>query len=290
MSLQQLDFFSTILESGILTGRQLRILEIGSLDINGTIRQLCGHLSISEYIGLDLGAGPGVDVITSGHEYLSDSHDQFDLILSAECLEHNPFWRETIENSIRLLKPQGLLIFSWATTGRAEHGTHANSPESAPFIVQDFDNYYRNISRRDLKKIKLRDNFTYEAIMQNFSHKDLYWVATKCSSAQITQVRSSVISFSKLLSINNLKWNRDYETLLAKKMRKKLALLAKKTGKKLDKYPNKRISKLFDENLRKLRIRIKEYRLRPRIVVYLSRIYREQFLLKSEFIEIRRGS
>jgi SAM-dependent methyltransferase len=276
---EQLDFFSTILESGILKGKQLRILEIGSLDINGTTRQLCGHLSISEYIGLDLGAGPGVDVIRSGHEYLSDSHDQFDLILSAECLEHNPFWRETIENSIRLLKPQGLLIFSWATTGRAEHGTHANSPESAPFIVQDFDNYYRNISRRDLKKIKLRDNFTYEAIMQNFSHKDLYWVATKCSSAQITLVRSSVISFSKLLSINNEKWNRDYEKLLAKKMRKKL-----------DKYLNKRISKRFDENLRKLRIRIKEHRLRPRIVVYLSRIYREQFLLKSEFIEIRRGS
>ena len=131
----------------------MRVLEIGSLDINGTIRDLCRDLSISEYIGLDLGDGPGVDVVASGHEFLLNSKEEFDLILSAECLEHNPFWRETIENSIRLLRPKGVMIFSWATTGRAEHGTHKNSPESAPFIVQDHNNYYRNKSNKDIKAI-----------------------------------------------------------------------------------------------------------------------------------------
>jgi SAM-dependent methyltransferase len=271
----QLDFFATILNCSQLSERPLKILEIGSLDINGTTRQLCGDLQISEYIGIDLGAGPGVDVVASGHDYLSDLKEQFDLILSAECLEHNPKWRETIENSIRLLKPDGMLIFSWATTGRAEHGTHNNSPESAPFIVQDYKSYYRNVSYRDIKKIKQREDFTYEAILINFEHKDMYWVASKCTYDEVPKVQYSANKFLELLSEINQKWNNDYENLLAKKMRKNL-----------DGFM--RNSMWFHRSTRKIKIRIKEKRLRPKLIVHLSRINRKSLIKKMQFREYLR--
>ena len=43
-----------------------RVLEVGSLDINGSVR---GYFQDCEYIGLDVGPGPGVDVVCGGQEY-----------------------------------------------------------------------------------------------------------------------------------------------------------------------------------------------------------------------------
>src|SRR5471032_185570 len=75
-----------------------RVLEIGSLDINGSAR---AHFKADEYIGLDVGPGPGVDIVCEGQKY--DAPDSsFDTVLSCECLEHNPYWAETIENMFRL--------------------------------------------------------------------------------------------------------------------------------------------------------------------------------------------
>ena len=57
-----------------------KVLDIGSLDINGNNRFF---LTNCNYIGLDVGEGPNVDVIQVAHLY--DAPDeQFDLIISTE--------------------------------------------------------------------------------------------------------------------------------------------------------------------------------------------------------------
>ena len=55
-----LEFFegTKILHPELFTGT--RVLEVGSLDINGSVRPI---FTDCEYVGLDLGPGPGVDVI-----------------------------------------------------------------------------------------------------------------------------------------------------------------------------------------------------------------------------------
>ena len=75
--------------------RPLRVVEIGSYDVNGSIRGVVSSsVEISEYVGVDLIPGPGVDIVCSGHELdLPDA--SFDVTLSAECLEHNPYWADT---------------------------------------------------------------------------------------------------------------------------------------------------------------------------------------------------
>ena len=57
-----------------------RTLEVGSLNINGTVRNA---FNSDEYIGVDVGAGPGVDIVISGHEY--DNETPFNCCISCEC-------------------------------------------------------------------------------------------------------------------------------------------------------------------------------------------------------------
>ena len=75
-------------------------LDIGSFDVNGNEEFL---FKKCDFTGLDLGPGEGVDVVCPAQEY--DAPDEsFDTIISCECWEHNPFYAESIQNAIRLLK------------------------------------------------------------------------------------------------------------------------------------------------------------------------------------------
>jgi SAM-dependent methyltransferase len=128
-----------------------KVLDIGSLDVNGNNRYLFDECN---YLGLDIGPGPNVDVVCRGHEYkVVDS--VFDTIISTECFEHDRFWKLTLSNIVRLLKPGGLFLFTCATTGRPEHGTTRSKPFQSPLTSADTDDewrdYYRNICEFDVR-------------------------------------------------------------------------------------------------------------------------------------------
>src|SRR4051812_20469594 len=93
------------------------VLEIGSLDINGSVRNF---FSAAKYTGVDVAPGRGVDEVGQG-QLVGHPSGTFDVVISCECMEHNPFWVETVSNMFRMAKPGGLVIVSCATTGRAEH-------------------------------------------------------------------------------------------------------------------------------------------------------------------------
>src|SRR5574343_253554 len=133
-----------------------RVLDIGSLDINGSNRDL---FEDCDYIGLDVGEGKNVDVVSVGHLY--DAPDNFfDTIISTEVFEHDMFYSETITNIIRMLKPGGLFVFTCAAPGRPEHGTRRCGEECAPLLIQiseQWADYYKNLDENDIKQIP---NFT----------------------------------------------------------------------------------------------------------------------------------
>lgn len=155
---------------------QSLVLEIGSLNINGSIRQFFNECV---YIGLDVGNGPGVDVVCSGHEY--DMPDNsFDLTISCECFEHNPFWKETFLNMVRMCKKQGVVVFSCATTGRTPHGTREHEPESSPLTVKLGWNYYKNLTERDfLQEFDFDSLFKTYTFETNDHSYDLYFHGVK---------------------------------------------------------------------------------------------------------------
>jgi SAM-dependent methyltransferase len=152
-----------------------RVLEIGSLDINGTIRSF---FTECDYIGLDIAEGKGVDVVCEGQKY--DAPDaSFDVVISCEVMEHNPYWKETMDNMIRLTRPGGLVIMSCATLGRREHGTARSKPGSSPLTVKDGWNYYRNLISRDFKRAINLKALASHKFASNWDTFDLYFVGIK---------------------------------------------------------------------------------------------------------------
>ena len=171
---QQSDYIATLKVKFPLAFDKGRVLEVGSLNINGTVRN---NFDSTEYIGVDVGAGPGVDVITGGHEY--DSKKLFDCCISCECFEHNPFWEETFLNMIRLCKSGGLVIFTCATTGRPEHGTERTTPQCSPLTVAKGWNYYLNLTKEDFSFVDFNAIFVTHEFSVNLQSCDLYFYGVK---------------------------------------------------------------------------------------------------------------
>jgi len=142
-----------------------RVLEVGSLDLNGSIRQFFDNCA---YLGVDLGIGRGVDLVAKGED-LTFPDNSFDVIASCECFEHNPEWAKTFNNMVRM--SCGLVFFSCATTGRAEHGTRKTNPQDAPFC----GDYYRNLTEQDfLAECDMSKFAEYQFGVNEIAH-DLYF-------------------------------------------------------------------------------------------------------------------
>lgn len=120
------------------------VVELGSLNINGSVRDF---FKPKHYIGVDLGAGPGVDVICFAHEY--EPTFEVDVVVSTEMLEHDEHWMSTLRHAYKMLRPGGLLLITCATDGRGEHGTTRASPADSPFTVT----YYHNISPEEFQGV-----------------------------------------------------------------------------------------------------------------------------------------
>lgn len=112
------------LTSEMVTGKT--VLEVGSLNVNGSIRTHVEGLKPASYLGIDLQSGPGVDVIVDfcalTSEQAMSMFGQFDLIVSTEMLEHAEYWRSAITNMKALLKPGGRILLTTRSFGFPRHG------------------------------------------------------------------------------------------------------------------------------------------------------------------------
>jgi SAM-dependent methyltransferase len=170
--LQQKDFVSNLKYKIPTFFKSKKVLEVGSLNINGTVRDL---FETCEYIGIDLDNGPDVDVVCEGQKYDAPD-DSFDVVCSLECFEHNPYWEETFLNMVRMCRPGGLVFFTCATEGRPEHGTARTSSIDSPFTVNLGWDYYRNLTEQDFKeKFIFEDHFEYYYFSTNEESHDLYF-------------------------------------------------------------------------------------------------------------------
>ena len=81
-----------------LYGRQAspNILDLGSLDVNGSLRSVAPIDSI--YIGADVETGRGVDIVLTDPHTLPFDDAKFDLVVSSSVFEHSQlFWLSFLE-------------------------------------------------------------------------------------------------------------------------------------------------------------------------------------------------
>jgi predicted O-linked N-acetylglucosamine transferase (SPINDLY family) len=91
------------------------VVELGSRDINGGLRQLWQpDCSPPRYVGYDFAAGKGVDVaIERVEEILAfEGEGSADAVLCTEALEHDPRFWVTLDVVGKLLVPGGLLLLT----------------------------------------------------------------------------------------------------------------------------------------------------------------------------------
>lgn len=144
-----------------------KVLEVGSLNINGTIRTF---FKDCDYTGIDLGVGKGVDKVCSIADFKEPG--QYDVVISTEMLEHDKTWEASLKQMYENLKPGGLLILTCAGPDRAEHGTTITTPQDSPFTTD----YYRNIAVEDFLSVLKGEFFKRYTIKYMRGKADLmFW-------------------------------------------------------------------------------------------------------------------
>jgi hypothetical protein len=118
------------------------VLEIGSLDINGSVRPL--FPGASHYHGLDLVAGDGVDEVADAATWTPPR--TYDVVVSAEVLEHAPAWRANHTMMWAATAPGGLLFMTCAADPRAPHSAVDG------WDVRDGE-YYANVGAADVRSL-----------------------------------------------------------------------------------------------------------------------------------------
>ncbi len=173
---QQRDFFQGIKNKRPEAFTGVEVLEVGSLNINGTVRDFFDSI---RYIGADVAEGRDVDVVCNG-ESLDYPDNSFDVAVSAECFEHNPEWVATFQNMWRMSKKY--VMVTCASEGRPEHGTTRSDPGSSPLTLS-WD-YYRNLTEQDFRaEFNLDEMFTDYGFEYNSDSCDLYFYGEKKQSA-----------------------------------------------------------------------------------------------------------
>ena len=108
------------------------VLEVGSYNVNGSLRSVASRFGPREYVGVDLilcnhvaspcTATPCVDRVCDAANLLAEfGSDRFDVVISTELLEHAKDWRKAIHNLKGVLKPGGSLVLTTRSPGFFRH-------------------------------------------------------------------------------------------------------------------------------------------------------------------------
>lgn len=92
-----------------------RVLDIGSLDVNGCVREY-----FTDYTGLDMRPGPNVDIVANAHK-IPFSDQYFDLVLNLETMEHDDRFWETAREMYRVCIYGGHVVITAPTIGFPKH-------------------------------------------------------------------------------------------------------------------------------------------------------------------------
>jgi SAM-dependent methyltransferase len=91
------------------------VLELGSMDVNGTLRNACPPSAT--YVGLDMEAGQGVDIVIAPKQALPIRSNSADVVISTSQMEHDSFFWRTFLEFVRVLKPGGVLYLNAPSNG-----------------------------------------------------------------------------------------------------------------------------------------------------------------------------
>lgn len=89
------------------------MLEVGSADLNGSMRDWFEDQNPAEYVGIDIQGGAGVDVVLSANDLVERfGTERWDLVVCLEMLEHAEHWQDAVYQMKQSLAVGGWLILT----------------------------------------------------------------------------------------------------------------------------------------------------------------------------------
>lgn len=129
-----------VFEQGILNRDEVagrRVLEVGSCDVNGSVRPIIEAHGPATYLGVDGGPGPRVDrVIDCGDLVETFGEGSFDVVVTTEMLEHVRDWRRCIANLTAVVTEGGLLVVTTRSPGFPWHGFPEDHWRYTPTVMR----------------------------------------------------------------------------------------------------------------------------------------------------------
>jgi SAM-dependent methyltransferase len=104
-------FFQTY----VFRPEQTKILEIGSRDVNGALREVAPKTL--DYVGVDIDEGSGVDIVLADPYSFPFDSETFDVVVTSSCFEHTELFWVTYLEALRVVKPHGLLYINAPSNG-----------------------------------------------------------------------------------------------------------------------------------------------------------------------------
>ena len=116
-----------------------RVLDVGAQDVNGSMRPICRDRGCTDYTGVDLVAGPGVDVVAPIETLSYDR--EFDGAVCCEMLEHAEHWPDALRVVKRAVKMGGWLLFTCRGPGFPWHNPPDHWRFSVDALVEALDGF-----------------------------------------------------------------------------------------------------------------------------------------------------
>lgn len=99
-----------------------RIIEIGSLNVNGSLKSMVEEFKPRTYVGVDIKKGNGVNVICRAENVVDKfGKESFDFVISTELLEHVKDWKKVISNIKNVCKIGGIIFITTRSYGSPLH-------------------------------------------------------------------------------------------------------------------------------------------------------------------------
>lgn len=114
-------FYIVLHNLGVLPPGEIDILDMGSYDVNGNMKDCLVEAQKSEmwdksithkynYYGLDHARGFNVDIVGNIADLVSRNSTKYHLIVTSSALEHDDFFWETFNDLTMLLHPGGIMF------------------------------------------------------------------------------------------------------------------------------------------------------------------------------------
>jgi len=175
-----LKYGEIFLTKSICAGK--RVIEIGSKNINGSLRPLVESFNPSKYIGVDIMSGTGVDSLFHCEDLVAHFFgNSFDIVIATELLEHVVNWKVCISNIKSICKPLGYILLTTRSKGFPYHPCPVDLWR---YELSDFELIFSDFSIIDLRS----DPQTPGVFL--FAQKPLNYIEKDISSFSIFKIKA----------------------------------------------------------------------------------------------------